>query len=133
MVDPEIEKIQQRKLAEMIHNQNQVSSDNQGVVMDLDFASFENTISKNSLVLVDFWAEWCGPCKAMHSIFERMAKKYPQIKFCRVNVDSNQQIAQKFGIQAIPTFLMFSNGKMVDKMMGAVGEPGIHMIAKKYL
>lgn len=133
MVDPEIEKIQQRKLAEMMQNNREVTNPNQDSVIDLDLASFDKVISENQLVLVDFWAEWCGPCKAMHPIFERMAKKYPQIKFCRVDVDSNQPLAQKFGVQAIPTFMMFSGGQLVDKMMGAVGEPGIHMIAKKYL
>lgn len=133
MVDPEIEKIQQRKLAEMMQNNREVMNPNQDTVIDLDGVSFDKIISENQLVLVDFWAEWCGPCKAMHPIFERMAKKYPLIKFCRVNVDSNQPLAQKFGVQAIPTFMMFSSGQLVDKMMGAVGEPGIHMIAKKYL
>lgn len=68
----------------------------------------------------------------MHPVFERMAKKYRYIKFARVNVDQNQDISMKFGVQAIPTFIMFKDGKQVDRMMGAVGEPGIHMIAKKY-
>jgi len=69
----------------------------------------------------------------MHPVFERMAKKYSKIKFARVNVDQNQSIAMQFGVQAIPTFIMFKDGKVADKMMGAVGEPGIHLVAKKYL
>ncbi len=68
----------------------------------------------------------------MHPIFDRMAKKYRHIKFARVNVDQNQDISMKFGVQAIPTFIMFKDGKPVERMMGAVGEPGIHMVAKKY-
>ena len=82
---------------------------------------------------MDFWAEWCGPCKSMHPIFTRMAKKYKQIRFARVNVDDVQDIAMKYGVQSIPTFIMFKNGEIVDKMVGAVGEPGIHMICKKIL
>jgi thioredoxin 1 len=61
-----------------------------------------------------------------------MAKKYRHIKFARVNVDQSQDVAMRFGVQAIPTFIMFKNGQQVDRMMGAVGEPGIHMIAQKY-
>ena len=62
----------------------------------------------------------------------RLCKKYVNIKFARVNVDNNQNIAMRFGIQSIPTFVMFKDGKSIDKMVGAVGEPGIHMICKKY-
>ena len=93
---------------------------------------YDEIISKDRLTLVDFWAEWCGPCKSMHPIFTRLAKKYENIKFVRVNVDNNQNISMKFGVQSIPTFIMFKNGKPIDKMIGAVGEPGIHMICKKY-
>ena len=101
-------------------------------VVDLDINNFEQIVSKDVLTLVDFWAEWCGPCKSMHPIFSRLAKKYHNVKFGRVNVDNNQDIAMKFGVQSIPTFIMFRNGKPIDKMIGAVGEPGIHMICKKH-
>ena len=133
MEDEEIERIKQKKLQEMLAAQKEAQEQSQAEVLELDMSSFDSTISGNNLVLVDFWAEWCGPCKAMHPIFDRMAKKYRQIKFGRVNVDQNQPIAQRFQVQAIPTFIMFKNGEVVDRMMGAVGEPGIHMIAKKYL
>ena len=131
MEDPELEKIKQKKLAEMIAQQQESIAQSQAQVIELNSANFDS-ITSQGLVLVDFWAEWCGPCKMMHPIFERMAKKYRHIKFARVNVDQNQDISMKFGVQAIPTFIMFKNGNQVDKMMGADGEPGIHMIAKKY-
>ena len=131
MEDPEIEKIKQRKLEEMLRQQSEVIAQANTTVLDLDQSNFDQTVSQG-LVLVDFWAEWCGPCKSMHPIFDRMSKKYRHIKFARVNVDRSQDISMRFGVQSIPTFIMFRNGQPVDKMIGAVGEPGIHMIAKKY-
>lgn len=132
MEDPEIEKIKQKKLAEMLKQQEESIAQSQIEVVDLDSSNFDRTISSHGLILVDFWAEWCGPCKMMHPIFERLAKRYRNVKFARVNVDNAQEIAMRFGVQAIPTFIMFKNGQPVDRMMGAVGEPGIHMIVKKY-
>lgn len=131
MEDPEIEKIKQRKLAEMLKQQSDVIAQAQISVIDLDQTNFDQTVS-GGLVLVDFWAEWCGPCKSMHPIFDRMSKKYRHVKFARVNVDKCQDIAMRFAVQSIPTFIMFKNGQLVDRMVGAVGEPGIHMIAQKY-
>ena len=131
MEDPELEKIKQKKLAEMLQQQQESIAQSQVQVIDLNSVNFD-VVTSQGLVLVDFWAEWCGPCKMMHPIFDRMAKKYRHIKFARVNVDQNQDISMKFGVQAIPTFIMFKDGKQAERMMGAVGEPGIHMIAKKY-
>ena len=133
MEDEELEKIKQKKLQEMIQKQKEMDEIKNTEILELNSSNFESTIANNSLVLVDFWAEWCGPCKLMHPVFERMGKKYRQIKFARVNVDQNQNIAMQFGVQAIPTFIMFKEGQAVERMMGAVGEPGIHMVAKKYL
>jgi len=128
--DPEIEKIKQRKLEEMLRQQNQPQIE-PGIV-DLNDSNFQQIISSETPTLVDFWAEWCGPCKMMHPVFESLDKKYPRIKFARVNVDQNQGISMKYGVQSIPTFIMFKAGMVVDQMMGAVGAPGIHMICKKH-
>ena len=96
--------------------------------------SFESDVIKSDKpIVVDFWAEWCGPCKSMHPIFSRMAKKYEQVRFARVNVDNSQDVAKKFNVQSIPTFIMFKNGQVAQQMVGAIGEPGIHMICKKFL
>ncbi|CAD6526524.1 Thioredoxin [metagenome] len=128
--DPEIAKIKQRKLEEMIRQQNQPQI--KPGIIDLNNSNFNETISSGNPTLVDFWAEWCGPCKMMHPVFESLSSKYPKIKFARVNVDQNQNIAMRFAVQSIPMFIMFKSGQIVDKMMGAVGAPGIHMICKKY-
>ncbi len=128
--DPEIERIKQRKLEEMLRQQNPPKIE--PGITDLNESNFDQIISAENPTLVDFWAEWCGPCKMMHPVFESLDKKYPKVKFARVNVDSNQNIAMKFGVQSIPTFIMFKAGLVVEQMMGAVGAPGIHMICKKY-
>lgn len=128
--DPEIEKIKQRKLEEMLRQQDQPQIE--PGIAELNDSNFQQTISSETPTLVDFWAEWCGPCKMMHPVFESLDKKYPKIKFARVNVDQNQSISMKYGVQSIPTFIMFRAGMVVDQMMGAVGAPGIHMICKKH-
>ena len=131
--DPEIERIKHRKLAEMINRQNQLNQpQSKPEIIDLTNENFDRVISSENPTLVDFWAEWCGPCKSMHPVFESLSKKYPNIQFARVNVDNNQNIAMKYSVQSIPTFIMFKAGLQVDQMMGAVGAPGIHMICKKY-
>ena len=128
--DPEIEKIKQRRLEEMLRQQNMPPVE--PGVTDLNDSNFDQVVSGGNPTLVDFWAEWCGPCKMMHPVFEGLNRKYPKVRFARVNVDANQGIATRFGVQSIPTFIMFRSGRVVDKMMGAVGAPGIHMICKKH-
>ena len=132
MEDNELEKIKKKQLEELLHQQNLNKIVNETPVMELTSHDFDQKKSENELLLVDFWAEWCGPCKSMHPIFSRMAKKYKSIRFARVNVDNAQDIARRYGVQSIPTFIMFKNGEVANTMVGAVGEPGIHMICKKF-
>ena len=132
MEDEELENIKKKQLEDLLKQQNINNILNETPVMELTSQNFNQEISNNDLLLVDFWAEWCGPCKSMHPIFTRMAKKYKQVRFARVNVDNAQDIAMKYGVQSMPAFIMFKNGEIVNQMVGAVGEPGIHMICKKF-
>ena len=132
MEDVEFEKIKKKQLEDLLQQQDLNNTLNEIPVIELTSQNFNQEIKNNNLLLVDFWAEWCGPCKSMHPIFTRMAKKYKQIRFARVNVDDAQDIAMRYGVQSIPTFIMFKNAEVVNTMVGAVGEPGIHMICKKF-
>ena len=133
MEDAEFEKIKKKQLEDLLQQQDLNNIVNEMPVIELTSQNFNQEIRNNNLLLVDFWAEWCGPCKSMHPIFTRMAKKYKQVRFARVNVDDAQDIAMKYGVQSIPTFIMFKNAEVVNTMVGAVGEPGIHMICKKFI
>ena len=132
MPDDELDRIKKKQLDDLLKHQQEQQSIQETPVMDLDSSNFANALLKNKLLLVDFWAEWSGPCKSMHPIFSRMAKKYHYVRFARVNIDDSQDIASKFIVQSIPTFIMFIDGKAAQQMVGAVGEPGIHMICKKF-
>ena len=133
MEDEEFERIKKKQLEDLLKQQNLNNILDKMPVIELTSENFNQEMISNDLLLVDFWAEWCGPCKSMHPIFTRMAKKYKRVRFARVNVDNAQDIARKYGVQSIPTFIMFKNGEIANTMVGAVGEPGIHMICKKFV
>jgi len=132
MVDEELERIKQKKLEEILKKQQERQVQDETGVTELNSSNFEQTVSSEIPTLVDFWAEWCGPCRAMHPVFTRLARKFKKIRFARLNIDENRDIATKLGIQSIPIFIMFKNGKPVDRLVGAVGEPGINLIAQKF-
>ena len=133
MSDDELDRIKKKQLDDLLKHQQEQRAVQETPVMDLNSSNFDDALSKNKLLLVDFWAEWCGPCKSMHPIFSRMPKKYEQVRFARGNVDNSQDVAKKFNVQSIPTFIMFKNGQVAQQMVGAIGEPGIRMICKKFL
>lgn len=83
-------------------------------------ANFDATLKENQFVLVDFWAEWCGPCRMVAPVMEDLAKEYEgRLKVAKLDVDSNPQTAMKFRVMSIPTIILFKNGQPVEVMVGA--------------
>tara|TARA_B100001939_G_scaffold75623_1_gene63672 strand:- start:599 stop:916 length:318 start_codon:yes stop_codon:yes gene_type:complete len=78
-------------------------------------------LEQSKLVLVDFWAEWCGPCKQIAPTLEELAEKYSEnLSVCKVDVDSNRELALQYNVRSIPSLMIFKNGEMVDSLIGAV-------------
>jgi thioredoxin 1 len=93
----------------------------EGKVLSLDAAGFESAVKANPRLVVDCWAGWCAPCKMMAPVFEELASEYAgRVTFAKLDVDENQAAAQKYQVMSIPTLLMFKDGKLADRITGAL-------------
>ena len=93
--------------------------------------SLEETFKANTCVFLDFWAEWCGPCKIMDPVVDRLASKYSgSMLFGKVNVDEEINISSKHQVFSIPTFMVFKDGQPMDAVIGAVGEASLERLVK---
>ena len=101
--------------------------------MEFNDQNFDSDVLKAGMpVLVDFWAVWCGPCKAIAPIVEEVANEFSgKVRVGKMDVDSNNQVAMRYGIRSIPTLLLFSGGEVVDQVIGNVGKESIESMLSK--
>ncbi|MHA1580180.1 MAG: thioredoxin [Candidatus Freyarchaeota archaeon] len=119
--DPELRKIRMKKLRELLEQQSRPQIPT-GVI-HLNSTKFAEMVKNSRVpVIVDFSARWCGPCRMMEPIFDRLASDFAgKVIFGRVDIDEEPGIARAFGITAVPTFIIFRQGKPVERILGAVG------------
>ena len=103
-------------------------------ILNLSTATFDEAImSTDKPVLVDFWAEWCGPCKMIAPTLEELAKEQPGIQVAKVDVDVNQELAARFNVMSIPTLLLIKDGEIKKRLVGAKGKGALLDDLREYL
>jgi thioredoxin 1 len=124
--DEEIKRIEQAKMTEMKRKTTQREEKayfDKKPIMVTD-ATFKETVKNNAVVVVDCWASWCGPCQMIGPIVEELARDYcGKILFGKLNVDENVEVTAEYQIMSIPTLLVFKNGKLIDRIVGAMPKP----------
>jgi thioredoxin 1 len=133
--DEEIEAIKQRKIIELQKiAATKLSMSNIRKPIILTDLNFKREVSKYPIVLIDFWAPWCGPCRIVLPIIEQLANEYAgTVVFGKLNIDENQMVATSFGIKSIPTMMILKDGRVVDVLIGALPKGQIQMKLKQHL
>ncbi len=107
-------------------------SQRHGSTVRLTEGNFDELSSGKKVLFVDFWATWCGPCRIMDPIVEKLAAKYSdRVVFGKVNVDEEMNISSRYQVFSIPTFMVFKGGKPMDAVIGAVGEASLEQLVRK--
>ncbi len=101
-------------------------------IIELTADNFQNEIADERPLLVDFWAEWCGPCRMVAPVLDELAEELKgKVRIAKLNVDANQELAGQFGVQSIPTFVLFKGGEVKDRMMGAMPKGAFEKFIEK--
>ncbi|MEM1582132.1 MAG: thioredoxin [Candidatus Bathyarchaeia archaeon] len=117
--DKELERIRQKKIKEIMQKRDETTS--VGEPMEITDINFNQVIRSNHIVVIDCWAPWCAPCRMMAPIIDELARDYAgKILFGKLNVDENTRVPTDYQVMSIPTFLVFKNGTLVDRIVGAM-------------
>ena len=131
--DDELQAIKQKKMVELMQTKGNAPVKG-GEPVVLTDQTFEKMVESNPVLVVDFWAAWCGPCRMVAPVIDQLAKEYAgRVTFGKLNVDENPVVANTFQIQSIPSLLVFKNGKLVDGLVGAAPKQMIESRFTRYL
>jgi thioredoxin 1 len=124
-MDDELARIRDKRLQEL--KQQMARPEREKVVVEhVDETHFQEFIKTNKYAVVDFWAEWCGPCRRITPIMEELAQEFAgKVAFGKVNTDDNRNLSSQFNISAIPAIMLFSNGQLVERIIGAYPKDAI--------
>jgi thioredoxin 1 len=130
--DKELDRIKKAKILAMLERAQEEKLTNKPIILTDN--NFDSEIRKNKLIVVDFWAPWCGPCRMVGPVIEELAAEYNgKVAFGKLNVDDNHLVPSRFGVRGIPTIIIFKNGKPVDSIVGACPKSHIESKFRPYV